>query len=92
MGCLDPVLWSSGLKGSDLKSNDVEDCGESLPRGPATPSGPCWQAPAIAPSTGGTEKVGVELLLLGRGPVPLPVCSLQTNPLRPVSKLTLLPP
>lgn len=34
MGCLDPVLWPSGLKGSDLKSNDVEDCGESLPQDP----------------------------------------------------------
>lgn len=56
MECLDPVLWPSGLKGSDLKSNDVEVCGESLP---ATPSGPGRQPPVIAPSTGGTEKVRV---------------------------------
>lgn len=32
MECLDPVLWPSGLKGSDLESNDVEVCSESLPK------------------------------------------------------------
>lgn len=86
MECLDPVLWPSGLKGSDLKSNDVEVCGDSLPRGPTTPSGPCRHAPVSPPSTGGTGRVVGKLLLLKRGPVLLPVCSLQTNPLRCVSK------
>lgn len=42
MECLDPVLWPSGRKGSNSKSNGVEVCGESLPGGrvPSTPAGP----------------------------------------------------
>lgn len=43
--------------------------------------------PHLVPAgTGGTGKVVGELLLLRRGPVLLPVCSLQANPLRCVSK------